>query len=923
MKNENFDNPSAPKQPEDDVLKIITRDKTLNKAAADGGNWSKERSQKKKLNVEENVEDWKSEFEERSDGKTTPLFNEHKIKKVGIKNHNETGEVEDNIPKQEKVDGLEVESSEVSGKFYNLNENQLSGLKSLLNQEERIKREGNWQNALIALYNIIGEDSDLPDYFNCKGFNVYKESENYVLIEMYYQNEIYKIDIEFKEDGINVNVQKEIMDQEMDDFEETPIAETETPTVELEPTTNAEAIERLERMDRFIKLAEQRLEDTEKELSEVAGNDISTRASKEAMRSLARAEVVSTKFSKLSLIDTDKMTNEQLRELQLAKAKEVFELKTNLELGIHAIQMKLGDAQAEKLKAETDILKKKKLGFIGRIKNMFSGGISGEIHTDSADESSQREGDNLNYDDYEIIVKPSGELVAWNPKDGDPEVEKGKLVKKGFLDNPSEIIKKLLEEEKTITIDEINQGKEGEITAREQVLAGNFESIADKIIAGRIGRMSNRHTIKVVFEDIVNQDEFSLFKDEENRTEFENKVLENIKAKNNEAVKEYCVESINALESDPGTTSSKEVGTLIVFFRKIVEIIEKQEEKDQEKSNKKGIFRKMSDRIFGGNDNGQQSSKEDVETKTESENDQERSEADAKRILNDIKDDISSGKLMERFNYKVESINNIKTIDEFSAKFESEIKKEIQQRSGYKKLLKENKGLQWLNTTLQADKETIAIYDRGGSKMYEDFDKLLEQEKDALNQNIDKRTQFEIYLNAIFDKIGKLNLQKKIEMANKDGESLARAIEEEKNNGSVNNKKNESGKLSNADGHILLESVSKLDEVNNLNELKKELKSLEKIKNREAGFAELLNIIKNYPDLIQSSDNINTSGLSRADEVLGTSVLKNYNKNLSSVSLDALRKIKGEKEKYRVTDPRHKYIDSFLDALERILKGDK
>ena len=55
--------------------------------------------------------------------------------------------------------------------------------------------------------------------------------------------------------------------------------------------------------------------------------------------------------------------------------------------------------------------------------------------------------DEINYDDYEIVVEPSGKLALWNKKDGDPPVEKGKLFKKGFVDNPNEIIKKLLEQE--------------------------------------------------------------------------------------------------------------------------------------------------------------------------------------------------------------------------------------------------------------------------------------------------------------------------------------------------------------------------------------------------------------------------------------------------------------------------------------------
>ncbi|MCK4891564.1 MAG: hypothetical protein KAS78_02755, partial [Candidatus Pacebacteria bacterium] len=61
------------------------------------------------------------------------------------------------------------------------------------------------------------------------------------------------------------------------------------------------------------------------------------------------------------------------------------------------------------------------------------------------------EGADLNYDDYEIIVKPSGELVAWNPKDGDPGV-RGSQPKKSFFYNSSEIIKKLLEQEKKVDL---------------------------------------------------------------------------------------------------------------------------------------------------------------------------------------------------------------------------------------------------------------------------------------------------------------------------------------------------------------------------------------------------------------------------------------------------------------------------------------
>ena len=62
-----------------------------------------------------------------------------------------------------------------------------------------------------------------------------------------------------------------------------------------------------------------------------------------------------------------------------------------------------------------------------------------------------KEREDLNYDDYEIVVEPSGKLVLWNRKDGKPPVEKGKLVKHSVPDR-NNVIKKLLEQKKEIDI---------------------------------------------------------------------------------------------------------------------------------------------------------------------------------------------------------------------------------------------------------------------------------------------------------------------------------------------------------------------------------------------------------------------------------------------------------------------------------------
>ncbi|MCK4918978.1 MAG: hypothetical protein KAS01_01190 [Candidatus Pacebacteria bacterium] len=156
------------------------------------------------------------------------------------------------------------------------------------------------------------------------------------------------------------------------------ISEPETlAVIEVPIVTNAEAIERLERMDVFIELAKNRLVDTEERLSKVEGTDVSTLLDKEAVKSLASADLLGTELSKLYLIDPENMTEDQLRELQLAKAEKITDLKKNLELGVFAMkenaQKKLIDAQAEKELVETSILREKKKGFVVRVKNMFFG----------------------------------------------------------------------------------------------------------------------------------------------------------------------------------------------------------------------------------------------------------------------------------------------------------------------------------------------------------------------------------------------------------------------------------------------------------------------------------------------------------------------------------------------------------------------
>ena len=115
-----------------------------------------------------------------------------------------------------------------------------------------------------------------------------------------------------------------------------------------------------------------------------------------------------------------------------------------------------------------------------------------------------REGADLNYDDYEIIVKSSGELVAWNPKDGDPGV-KGSLVKKGFFDNPSEIIKKLLEQEKEVDILDIIFSKD-EISKVKN--AQNIESLKEIV---------NNHLFK-----------FDFHKDSNTATKYYHRLLFNL-----------------------------------------------------------------------------------------------------------------------------------------------------------------------------------------------------------------------------------------------------------------------------------------------------------------------------------------------------------------------------------------------------------
>ena len=117
--------------------------------------------------------------------------------------------------------------------------------------------------------------------------------------------------------------------------------------------------------------------------------------------------------------------------------------------------------------------------------------------------SEKKDGD-LNYDDYEIIVEPSGKLVSWNRKDGSPKV-KGELFKKGFVDNPNEIIKKLLEQEKEI---------------------GVLDVIFSKDEISRVKNVQNPESLIKIIEDHLFK--FDFHKDSNTATKDYHKILLNL-----------------------------------------------------------------------------------------------------------------------------------------------------------------------------------------------------------------------------------------------------------------------------------------------------------------------------------------------------------------------------------------------------------
>ncbi|MCK5413505.1 MAG: hypothetical protein KAI57_03990 [Candidatus Pacebacteria bacterium] len=263
--------------------------------------------------------------------------------------------------------------------------------------EARIKKRQedpveNWKDEVLDEENIdeenITEEKTISKKDIIDEIPVIKNEED--LVEMSFDeldNEIKRVNkylLEIKEErGID---NEDFTEQSMylallisakEELRNGEIVEPETSAViETLPLTNAEAIERLERMDVFIELAKDRLVNTEERLSEVEESDIATLADKTAVRGLTSADLLGTELSKLYLIDPENMTEDQLRKLRLAKAEKITELKENLELGVRAMQMKLADAQAEKTSVETRILEEKKKGFVAKLKNLFpSGGV--------------------------------------------------------------------------------------------------------------------------------------------------------------------------------------------------------------------------------------------------------------------------------------------------------------------------------------------------------------------------------------------------------------------------------------------------------------------------------------------------------------------------------------------------------------------
>ncbi|MCK4592201.1 hypothetical protein KAT63_02035 [Candidatus Parcubacteria bacterium] len=170
-------------------------------------------------------------------------------------------ELLDKIEKGSGVQSIEAEgilegSENNNEKYYELERERLEKMRSFLNEEKGEKIESNWKTALTILYEEIGSDYNLPD--SLKAFNVHKKSEDSVLVCLYYENEIYyDIDIDFKENGINVAVEKNqaVQTEQPEILEKIPNTESEEDVRQMSP----------EKLDKEIEKIKKYLEDIEKE----------------------------------------------------------------------------------------------------------------------------------------------------------------------------------------------------------------------------------------------------------------------------------------------------------------------------------------------------------------------------------------------------------------------------------------------------------------------------------------------------------------------------------------------------------------------------------------------------------------------------------------------------------------------------------
>ena len=176
----------------------------------------------------------------------------------------------------EKITEKEVETEEIltgsekdKEKYYGLEKEKLEKIKSFLNEEEGKKIEGNWSDALFILYNTIGLDFGLSDYSSIKGFNVHQKYEDSVLVCVYYESEIYDIDIAFKENGISVAVEKKqaVQKEKTETAEEIPsIDKTQEEIKKMKPE---ELDEEIEKIKKYLKYIKKEAGDRDIEISEI------------------------------------------------------------------------------------------------------------------------------------------------------------------------------------------------------------------------------------------------------------------------------------------------------------------------------------------------------------------------------------------------------------------------------------------------------------------------------------------------------------------------------------------------------------------------------------------------------------------------------------------------------------------------------